>query len=126
LEELDEPLHEIETKSGRSGAQEDEKGQLAEIKWRIIVLEQRIEDSETIVMTEVHREQTDTFMSKEELTVSLVPHVDELKGNLDKLRSNENGLKGNVRRLKGDWDDLAGLTRESRCIKYEVKTLKKR
>jgi hypothetical protein len=31
-------------------------------------------------MMQVHKEQRDIFVSKEELTVSLVAHVDELKG----------------------------------------------
>jgi hypothetical protein len=83
LEELDKPLNEVEAKSRGSGAQKGEEGELAEMKRQIIVLEQRIEESETMVMTEVHREQTDTFVSKEELMVSLVPHVDKLKGNLE-------------------------------------------
>jgi predicted RNase H-like nuclease (RuvC/YqgF family) len=79
-----------------------------------------------MAMTEVHKEETDTFVSKEEIMISLVPHIDELKGNLEELRSNENRLEDNVGMLKGDWDDLAGLKKELRRIKYEIKTLKKR
>jgi hypothetical protein len=69
LQEINEHLNQIETKSGGSGAQDDEEGQLAEMKRQIIVLEQRIEESEMMVMTEIHREQTDTFVSKEKLMV---------------------------------------------------------
>jgi hypothetical protein len=35
---------------------------------------------------QVHKEQRDMFVSKEELTVSLVPPVDELKGNVEGLK----------------------------------------
>jgi hypothetical protein len=51
-------------------------------------------------MTQVHKEQTYMFVSKEELTVSLVLHVDELKGDLEELRSNMKGLKGSLESLK--------------------------
>jgi hypothetical protein len=52
LEEFDESLDEIEAKSGGSGAQEEEDGELAEMKQQIVVLEHRIEESETMVMTQ--------------------------------------------------------------------------
>jgi hypothetical protein len=42
LEELDESLNEIEAKSWGSGAQEDEEGEIAEMKRQIIILKQRI------------------------------------------------------------------------------------
>jgi hypothetical protein len=45
-------------------------------------------------MTEVHKEQTDAFMSKKELMFFLVPHFGELKGNLEELRSNVEGRFG--------------------------------
>jgi hypothetical protein len=126
LEELGEPLNEIEAKFGESGPQEDKDGEVGQMKQQIIVLEQRIEESETMIMAQVHRDQADTFVSEQELMVSLVSHVDGLKGNLEELRSNDNWLKGNVERLKGNWEGLACLKKELRCIKCEVKTLKKR
>jgi hypothetical protein len=83
------------------------KSEIAEMRQQIIVLEQRIEESKTIVMTHVHREQTNALVSKEELMVSLVPHVDVLRSKMEGL--------------KGDWEDLTGLKKDLKCIKYEVK-----
>jgi hypothetical protein len=34
-----------------------------------------------VIMTQFHNEPTKAFVNQEELMVSLVPHVDELKGN---------------------------------------------
>jgi archaellum component FlaC len=84
------------------------------MKQQIIVLEQRIEGSETMVMTHVHKESTNAPVSKEEMMVFLLPHVDELKGNLEELRSKMEGQKG-------DWKDLKGPKKDLRCIKCEVK-----
>jgi hypothetical protein len=48
-------------------------------------------------MAKIRKEQTDAFVSKEELIISLVPHVHELKSNREEPRSNVDGLKGNVK-----------------------------
>jgi hypothetical protein len=56
---------------------------LGKANLRIIVFERHIEQPQTVVMTQVHKEQAVTFMGKEQLIISLVPHVHELSGNLE-------------------------------------------
>jgi predicted nuclease with TOPRIM domain len=66
LEEAHERLDEIEAKSGGSG---DPEGEIAEI----IVLEQRMEGFQTVIMTQLHKEPANAFVNQEELMTSLVP-----------------------------------------------------
>jgi hypothetical protein len=66
LEEAHERLDEIEAKSERSG---DREGEIAEI----IVLEQHMEGSQMVIMTQLHKEPTNTFVNQEELMVSRSP-----------------------------------------------------
>jgi hypothetical protein len=54
FEEFHKPLADTKTESGGLGAQE---GEIVEIKQRIIVLERRIEQSQTVLMAHVHQEQ---------------------------------------------------------------------
>jgi hypothetical protein len=65
LEAFHEGPADIESKYGGPGAQE---GELAEI----IVLEQRAEQSQTLVMTQVGKEWTDALVNEDELMISLL------------------------------------------------------
>jgi chromosome segregation ATPase len=104
-----EELHErLKTKSGGLGGSES---QIAAINSTSSSL--RTEESQTVIMTQAHKEQTDPFMSPEELIVSLVPHIDELKCTLEELRSNAEGLKSNVEGLKSNVEGLKGDLRIS-------------
>jgi hypothetical protein len=104
LEEAHERLDEIEAKSG---GLDDPEGEIA----KIIVIKQRMEGSQTVIMTQLHKEPTKAFVSQEELTVSLVLHVDELKDTL--------------KELKDDLEHLKDMRKDLRCIKYNITKLKR-
>jgi hypothetical protein len=110
------PMKESSTRSGRKPTNVstkskpnpgDPEGEIAEI----IVLEQRMEGSQTVIMMQLHKEPTSAFVSQEELIVSLVPHVD--------------GLEGTLKELKDDLEHLKDMRQELRCIKYDITKLKR-
>jgi hypothetical protein len=70
-----------------------------------------MEGFQTVIMTQLHKEPTNAFVNQEELMVSLVPHVDELKGTLKELKDNLEHLKG--------------MRKDLRCIKYDITKLKR-
>jgi hypothetical protein len=66
-----------------------------------------MEGSQTMIMTQLHKEPTNAFVNQKEVMVSLVLHVDELNGTLKELK-----------------DDLEHL-KDLRCIKYDITKLKR-
>jgi hypothetical protein len=64
-----------------------------------------------VIMTQLYKEPTNTFVSQKELMVSLVPHVDELKGTL--------------KELKDDLEHLKDMKKDLRCIKCDITKLKR-
>jgi hypothetical protein len=73
---------------GQTRGPSTHEGELAEI----IVLEQRAEQSQMLIMTQIRKKRADALMSKEGPMISLVPHAHELKGTREWPRSNVDGL----------------------------------
>jgi hypothetical protein len=65
-----------------------------------------MEGSQMVIMTQFYREPTNAFVNQEELIVSLIPYVYELKGTL--------------KDLKDDFEHLKDMREDLRCIKCDI------
>jgi uncharacterized protein YoxC len=60
-------------------------------------------------------------VNEEELMVSFVPHIDELKDTLEELRSNVNGLKSKAEELKGKMERSKGDLADLKCLNKDLR-----